>query len=88
MGFGGATSAMISSLKNNKRSRKSAFEKLDKYQKDKNSKLFFDKTASEEQLAVIRHEIRRKNTRSFIKNTIAIVLLLIALFYVIGFVNF
>lgn len=41
MSFSGSVSSMITSLKNNKRKRTSAFEKLERFQKEKNDKLFF-----------------------------------------------
>ncbi|WGH74292.1 hypothetical protein P8625_09200 [Tenacibaculum tangerinum] len=40
MSFGGAVSAMITSLKNNKRKRVSAFEKLERFQKENSDELF------------------------------------------------
>ena len=44
MSFGGAVGAMITSLKNNKRTRVSAFDKLKNY-KEKNDQLVFKNKA-------------------------------------------
>ena len=54
MSFGGAVSAMITSLKNNKRTRVSAFEKTKGYGNDSNIKLHFNKEASQKQLLEIK----------------------------------
>lgn len=88
MGFGGSVSAMISSLKNNKRNRKTAFEKLEKYQKETNDKLHFDKVATKKELEKIRLRITKENRKSLIRSYLLILILTLALVYVIGFVNF
>ena len=76
MSFGGAVGAMITSLKNNKRDRKSALKRL----KDnpaaygEEGKLHFENTATPEQLKKI-----------MIRNVSIIVVILLLLIYFIGF---
>ena len=60
MSFGGAVAAMITSLKNNKRNRVSAFEKMDGFETDTHTKLHFDKSASQKQLLEIKKKIQKE----------------------------
>ncbi|SNR14367.1 Probable transmembrane protein of unknown function [Tenacibaculum jejuense] len=91
MSFGGATSAMIASIKNNKRPRKSAIEKLKKhgyYDNDNPDQLSFNKTATEEQLEKIRQEAKKENRRKLLTYLIPIGFISIAALIAIGFVKF
>ncbi len=88
MGFGGAVSAMITSLKNNKRNRKSTFEKLEKFRKENNDKLYFKNAATKEELEEIRFKMKKENRISLIKNITLFTVVFIILCYIIGFVNF
>lgn len=88
MGFGGATSAMIASLKHNKRTRKTSFEKLERFLKEDNNKLYFDKKSSKQDLERIRKETQKEQRISFLKNALSFVLVAVILIYVIGFVIF
>ncbi|CAL2088345.1 conserved hypothetical protein [Tenacibaculum sp. 190524A05c] len=82
MGFGGSVSAMITTLKNNKRDRKSTFDTLkDHNKKTKNhDKLVFDKEASKEQLQKIRNSIQKENRKKLLINGIGILVIAIGIF--------
>ncbi|MDE0534734.1 hypothetical protein [Tenacibaculum sp. L6] len=84
MGFGGSVSAMITSLKNNKRKRVSAFEKLERFQKENNDTLHFKKSASKKQLEEIRIKTKRENQIVWIKNLVFLVVIFSILFYLIN----
>ena len=88
MGFGGATSAMITSLKNNKRTRKTSFDKLEDYQKESFSKLSFNKKTNKEDLEKIRLRIKKEQKITFFKNTLLFIFISLLLIYLIGFVIF
>jgi len=87
MSFGGA-SYMITSLKNNKRSRKSAFENLERYQKDHKSKLHFNKLTTDKQLKKIKLQMRKENSISLIKNILFLIFSFLVLYFLVGFVIF
>lgn len=76
MSFGGSVSAMIASLKANKRSRVSTFDKIKNYKKSKKSELHFDNKASPFELKKIKEKILRENEIAF-KSKVAILILLI-----------
>lgn len=80
MSFGGAVSAMLTSLKNNKRPRVSAFEKIKGYEHTPYKKGKIEKKATPHQLKLIREKIQKENKR----NTIIMVITFLALFF--GFV--
>ncbi|MDX8553879.1 hypothetical protein MK851_09635 [Tenacibaculum sp. 1B UA] len=82
MSFGGAVSAMITSLKNNKRKRVSAFDKLERFQKENSDKLYFNKSANKKELEKIRLQILKGNTNRFIKNSIAFLIIFSLLLYI------
>ncbi|WP_299011055.1 hypothetical protein [uncultured Tenacibaculum sp.] len=84
MGFGGSVSAMITSLKNNKRKRVSAFEKLERFQKENDDTLHFKKSASKKQLEEIRIKTKRENQIVWIKNLVFLVVIFSILFYLIN----
>ncbi|MCF6349083.1 MAG: hypothetical protein L3J20_12410 [Flavobacteriaceae bacterium] len=89
MGFGGSVSAMITSLKNNKRSRVSMFDKLKKYENVKykdGGKI--EKKATPQQLKAIRERIQKENKRTQVITltvSIATTLVLFILFYYLKF---
>ncbi|MGB1042439.1 MAG: hypothetical protein ACPGU6_03525 [Tenacibaculum sp.] len=88
MGFGGSVAGMILSLKNNKRKRVSAFEKLERYQKENSDQLHFKNKASAKQLKEIKLKLKKENRISFIKNGILFTLLLLVFYFLIGFAFF
>jgi len=81
MGFGGSVSAMITSLKNNKRKRVSAFEKLERFQKENDDKLYFKKSASKKELVQLKKQVLKENKNQLIKNSILFFLIFIILVY-------
>ena len=87
MSFGGSVSSMIASLKNNKRKRKSAFEKLEKYQKESSDALHFENTATSEDLEKIRTDILKYKKRKFIINATLFVVVAVLLYYVLAYIN-
>lgn len=87
----GSTSAMIASIKNNKRPRKSAIKKLKKHMsfgKDDINELSFKKTATKEQLEKIRLEAKKENRRKLLMYLIPIGVISIVSLIAIGFVKF
>ncbi|MDP2542357.1 hypothetical protein CSC81_10715 [Tenacibaculum discolor] len=82
MSFGGAVSAMITSLKNNKRKRVSAFDKLERFQKENSDKLYFDRCANKKELDKIRLQTLKKNKTQYIKNNIGILIIFFILIYI------
>lgn len=82
MSFGGAVLGMIVSLKNNKRKKVSAFEKLERFQKENRDKLYFNKSASKKELEKIRLQTLRKNRTRFINNSIALFIIFSILLYI------
>lgn len=83
----GFTAHMIASLKNNKRSRTGAFNKLKKIKKSKLSKLHFPKKATPEELKRIRKKIQRENNIIFYRKVSIIMILILVIIYAIGFVE-
>lgn len=85
MSFGGSVSAMIASVKNNKRTRKSAIEKLDRLNEFSSSKtqLVFQKKATEEQLQQIRRDMRHNNFKRSVFSSIAILCIMITLIVIL-----
>lgn len=84
MGFGGSVSAMIASLKANKRNRVSTFEKIKNFKKSTKSELFFPKKATQKELKKVREKIQQQNNIRFYKNIIAIIICFIFAFYLIS----
>ncbi|WP_428742582.1 hypothetical protein [Tenacibaculum sp.] len=83
MSFGGAVSAMVTSLKNNKRKRVSAFEKLERFQKENDDKLHFKKSASKKELIQIKIRLQKENKIRFIRKSILYFLFFSGLFYIV-----
>ena len=88
MSSGGSIAAMITSLKNNKRPRKSALKKYKNYTFERKGKLHFDKKASQKQLILIRERIRLENRRRMRMYIILFISFFIVLISIIGFVKF
>ena len=86
MSFGGAVSAMVTSLKNNKRDRKSALKKLkENGEYSQKTELHFDKLASPSQLREIRERIQKENKTRARKKIIVLIVICIILIYFVGF---
>lgn len=88
MSFGGAVSSMITSIKNNKRNRKSTFEKLESYQKDDNDSLHFTKNVTESELEEIKFRVRKEKRSSLIKNIVFLIIAFLFLYFLVCFVIF
>ncbi|WP_422090212.1 hypothetical protein [Tenacibaculum ovolyticum] len=88
MSFGGAVSSMITSTKNNKRNRKSTFEKLASYQKDDNDSLHLTKNVTESELEEIKFRVRKEKRSSLIKNIVLLIIAFLFLYFLVGFVIF
>lgn len=73
--------AMITTLKNNKRTRVSPFKKMKGFKEGKNIQVSFDKKATPHQLKKIRERLQKENS-------IILIFIMIILIYVIGFVKF
>ena len=81
--------AMITSIKNNKRTRKSAFKKLVKNGSySTKTKLFFHRNTSKIQLRKIKETLRKENKRVLVRKIATILILLIMMIYCIGFAKF
>ncbi len=82
MGFGGATAAMLTSLKNNsRRSKREAFDGWTS--SDKKSKGIKVEAVSEEVLIEIRHKMKQQQKKARIRNLfIAIISLCISVFLI------
>ena len=90
MSFGGSVSAMITSLKNNSRSksRKSYFKKDKSFSSKENEKnVFLDKKATPEQLEAIRKNIRNKNRKDRMVNVILLVFVIIVTAIILYYFN-
>lgn len=89
MSFGGAVSAMLSSLKNNKRDRPSAFKKMKDYEDgDYKTRLHFENNSSQKQLDELREKLQQENKVRFRRNVVIFVISIVIAIYVIGFVKF
>lgn len=79
----GFVAHMIASLKANKRSRVSTFDKIKKHKKSKKSQLHFDKKASPLELKKLREKLQRENEINFKRKVIFLITLLIILLLLI-----
>lgn len=79
---------MVTTLKNNKRTRVSTFKKMKDFKEGKNIQVSFDKKATPDQLKNIREKIQRENSKKLKRNVIIFATLIAVLIYVIGFVKF
>ncbi len=90
MSFGGSVSAMITSLKNNSRSknRKSYFKKDKSFSNKENEKnVFLDKKATPEQLEAIQKNIRKNNRKDRIVNVIILTITIILTVFILRYFN-
>lgn len=89
MGFGGSVSAMICSLKNNKRERKSAFKKMKEYSNyaSPSDRLVFKNKATEKDLSLIRKTVRSENRKRLILNGIGLVLIGFLIVYLLNYLT-
>jgi len=81
MSFGGAVSAMATSLKNNKRERVSVFKRLKGYENVKFKKGKIDKKATHQQLKEIRERLQKENKKELIITLTIVSGLFFILFY-------
>lgn len=88
MGFGGSVSAMITSLKNNKRTRVSTFKKLKGYQNTSYKKGKIEKKATPQQLKEIREKIQKENKKRVLITITVFSICVIVLFVLFYFVKF
>jgi len=86
MSFGGSVQAMISSLKNNSRDRKTLFDNKSLYRQKSSEefKRLLAKRAKPEQLAEIRYKLKRRNRI----NTIIVIIFSVLLSICIGIFSF
>lgn len=88
MGFGGSVSGMLTSLKNNKRPRKSALKKYKQHKFEEKGNLHFNKKASQKQLLEIRQKIQnenRKRTRLYLLFFFAFIVSILVILYFLKF---
>lgn len=88
MGFGGAVSSMITSLKNNARGKRNTyFDRDNRVSKEKiEINKLLEKKATPEQLHKIRKEIAESNKKNQIKN-VKIIIITVVLLLLIYFVS-
>ena len=80
--------AMVTTLKNNKRTRVSTFKKMKDFKEGKNIQVSFDKSATPHQLKKIRENLQKENKKILKRNSIILISIMILLIYIIGFVKF
>lgn len=84
----GTVQSMITSLKNNKRDRKSALKRLKENPaeySDEGNELHFEKEASPAQLKKIREDLKRENRKILIRKLVIIGIIFLLIIYFIGF---
>lgn len=84
----GIIQSMVISLKNNKRTRKSALKKYKDHNFEEKGELYFEKKASQKQLTEIRERIQAENKKRMRLYLILFITLLLTVIFVIGFVKF
>lgn len=86
----GVVQSMISSLKNNKRDRKSALKRLKENPAEYSdgNELHFEKKATPMQLKKIREDLQKENRKIKVRNITIVVIFMLALIYFIGFAKF
>jgi len=84
----GSIAAMITTLKNNKRTRVSTFEKMKNFKEGKNIQVYFDKNATPLQLKNIREKLQKENSKKLKRNLILFGTVMAAIIYFVGFVKF
>jgi len=88
MGFGGSVSAMVSSLKNNKRPRVSTFSKLKRYENVKYKKGSIEKKATPQQLKEIRERLQKENKKSLTISITIIAISILLMYLLFNYVKF
>jgi hypothetical protein len=83
MSFGGSVAAMVSSIKNNRRTRPSTFKKLKGYENGIYKKGTINKKASPKLLKDIREKIKRQNNIRLIKKGALLSLLILTFFLIV-----
>ena len=83
----GFVAHMIASLKANKRSRVSTFDKIKNYKKSKKSALHFDKKASPLELKKIKEKILRENEIAFKMKVVILILLITILLIGLNYIE-
>jgi hypothetical protein len=82
-------SGMVTSLKNNKRDRKNAFEILkENGEYARKTELHFENSATKSQLLRIREKLKADHKKAIIRKVIIIGILLAVAIYCIGFAKF
>ena len=86
----GVVQSMISSIKNNKRDRKSALKRLKENPAEysEGGELHFEKKATPAQLHKIREDLKRENRKAFIRKAVIVGIVFVLLIYFIGFAKF
>jgi len=85
MSFGGAVSAMTTSLKNNKRTRPSAFKKLKDIEGGAYKKGSIDKKASPQLLKELREKTIKENKKSLLKKVTFLSIFILISFLILWF---
>ena len=88
MGFGGAASSMITSLKNNKRVKSTTFKKMKEFKKVKYSDVHFNKKATPQQLKKIREKLKLENKKNLLRKVILFAIFFCILIYFIKFYKY
>lgn len=83
----GSISAMIASLKNNKRTRVSTFEKIKNFKEGKNIQVHFSERSTPNQLKKIKKKLQNENRKSLRRNLFLIILMMLILIYCVGFIK-
>ncbi len=84
----GFVAHIFDTIRSDKRSRASTYEKIKNFKKGTNFQVQFKRKATNSQLIRIREKIQQENKKAFQKNIILITILILLLIYVIGFVKF
>ncbi|NCT10553.1 MAG: hypothetical protein GW772_10830 [Flavobacteriia bacterium] len=84
----GFVAHIFDTIRSDKRSRASTYEKIKNFKKGTNFQVQFKRKATNIQLIRIREKIQQENKKALQKNIILITILILLLIYVIGFVKF
>jgi hypothetical protein len=87
MSFGGAVSAMIASMKANKRNRVSMFDKTKHVKRGTPTAVHFENKATQKELEILRDKIQRDLKKEALKKVIFLLIIIALLIYAIGFVE-
>ena len=84
----GFVAHMIASLKANKRSRLSTFDKIKSFKKNKKSELHFDKKASPLELQEIKEKLIKENELAFKQKATLLILLIVTIFIGLNYMGY